>query len=362
MSLWKPTRCDAAPLPDEVSLAWYKADTIAGWMSHGRIADIYFRDGMRPHAGEFHGWSLGDRSLKKKNLLRKLPVPEVPFGLSFWLAHLEEHHVRDLAEMHTLHAIVYLGNAGLEHLGKLESLRFLHFDGVLTDDGLARLGPLKALQTLDLSGTHVTDGSMSALVRHSQLRNLDLSDIKGPGLRDLASLASLRALSPPFIALKYLAPLRQLRILDLRFHEGVTDSELEELAPLSRLRSLELQDTKVTKHGMAALARLKELRTLGLYGTPVDDAALHAMAAIGSLERLNLGETKITDAGLKELSRLDNLTHLDLESTPITDRGLLALAKVKSLQKVKACETQITEAGVQEMRRVRPDVMVLWSG
>jgi hypothetical protein len=120
MKLWKPTPSDAAPLPDEVDLAWYNARALAQWVSHGKIADIYFRDGLKPHAGEFHGWSLGDRTLKKKDIFRKLPVPELPFGLSFWLAHLEERHVQDLAAMHSLHALAHMGNSGLDHLGKLD--------------------------------------------------------------------------------------------------------------------------------------------------------------------------------------------------------------------------------------------------
>ena len=52
--------------------------------------------------------------------------------------------------------------------------------------------------------------------------------------------------------LKELAPLTQLRTLDLN-ETGVTDAGLKELAPLTQLRTLDLSETGVTDAGLKEL-------------------------------------------------------------------------------------------------------------
>ena len=112
----------------------------------------------------------------------------------------------------------------------------------------------------------------------------------------------------------------------------VRDVDLGELAALMHLRSLAINDCRVTDAGLKGLARLTQLRSLSLQSCIM-----------------------VTDAGLKELAGLKSLQSLDLSGTQVTDAGLKELTALKQLQKLSLFRTSVTDQGVAELQRALPE-------
>ncbi|MCY2987157.1 MAG: hypothetical protein NTY19_04715 [Planctomycetota bacterium] len=83
---------------------------------------------------------------------------------------------------------------------------------------------------------------------------------------------------------------------------------------------------------LVPLARLPDLRFVGLAGTHITDNGLRHLTGLRSLECLNLGLTSVSDAGLMHLKPLVNLERLILANTQVTDAGLVQLKDRTRLQ------------------------------
>ncbi len=103
---------------------------------------------------------------------------------------------------------------------------------------------------------------------------------------------------------------------------AVGDAQLSALAPLAAsIVALELQQTKVSDAGLAALAPFTKLRVLQLQNTALTDAGLQHLATLTSLENLNLYATGVTDAGLPQLAGLKNLKKIFLWQSKVSAAG-----------------------------------------
>lgn len=153
--------------------------------------------------------------------------------------------------------------------------------------------------------------------------------------------------------LQGLAALKSLDTLDIG-SDKVTDEGLKNLAGFKELQTLELYKAKVTGVGLKHLAGLKKLHTLVLWSSKVTDAGLTEVASLKSLQILHLHDTWVTDAGLKELTRLPILKKLHLGETKVTDSGLKHLAGLKSLEFLDVSDTKVTNAGITELKKAFP--------
>jgi len=80
----------------------------------------------------------------------------------------------------------------------------------------------------------------------------------------------------------------------------VTDATLDFLKPMSKLRELDLNDTKVTDAGLAAIKE-KPLEVLRLRNTAITDAGFRSqLAGLESLRELDLRGTKVAPATFRE--------------------------------------------------------------
>ena len=163
-------------------------------------------------------------------------------------------------------------------------------------------------------------------------------------------------------------------VTDLTLHgRQITDSELEQLSGLTRLRVLTLNATSVTDASVRHLNGLKNLRYLGfdfspvtgeslgdlecledlvsleLPGTQVRDRQLRHLEQSSDLCSLNLSETEVTDAGLRHLEGMTGLAILDLGSTQVTDAGLVHLRGLTNLWNLSLSGTEITDAGLEHL-------------
>lgn len=77
---------------------------------------------------------------------------------------------------------------------------------------------------------------------------------------------------------------------------------MEWIAGLPRLTSLNLADTTVGSRELAGLAQLRELRSLNLNGTAVDDELLEVLANAPHLEEVYLWRSQVSAAGAKKLA------------------------------------------------------------
>ena len=158
-------------------------------------------------------------------------------------------------------------------------------------------------------------------------------------------------------ALAPLAP--RLRGLLLKAR-GRPEDYLPHVARLTQLRWLGLRLGTLTPHALAQLHPLSRLRTLRVERSGIGDAGLELLGKLRSLRRLTelrlltLSGTRITDAALVHLGTLRNLRHLSLNGLPLTDRGLWYLSTLKNLRKLLVYKTQVTESGALQLRQRSP--------
>lgn len=151
-------------------------------------------------------------------------------------------------------------------------------------------------------------------------------------------------------ALDSLAPLTRLRILNL-YDTAVTDADLERLRGLSHLQELNLSDTKITDEGLAIVQTLSNLRKLHLNETRITDAGLQYLRGLPHLQELSLYKTKVTDKGLAQLRDMETLQKLVLGgSRSITDRGMMHLAAMSQLREVTLLSTAVSKSGIEELK------------
>ena len=76
------------------------------------------------------------------------------------------------------------------------------------------------------------------------------------------------------------------------------------MAALQGLKSLDLDETKVTGSGLKELAALQKLEVLSLEGCKgVKDADVKELAALKGLKKLNLGPSSVTSVGVAVIQR-----------------------------------------------------------
>lgn len=147
---------------------------------------------------------------------------------------------------------------------------------------------------------------------------------------------------------------RLIRELDANGVPGLmlpmaTDSEMEHLAGLPRLKYLDLVSSQVTDAGLAPLRSLTQLERLSLPFAKVTDAGLAHLAGMTSLQILDLSYTQITDAGLAHLKGMVGLWCLCVWGDPITDAGVANLEGLTKLQFLDLRDTRISDAGLAHL-------------
>ena len=113
--------------------------------------------------------------------------------------------------------------------------------------------------------------------------------------------------------------------VDLR-SAWLTDADLEKLARLPQLESINLAYTKITDLALEHLRPLANVRNLNLYyAEQVGDGVLTVLKSWKELRRLNLRGTKITDLGVAQLEEHPALIYCSIsaygQTGPYADRA-----------------------------------------
>ena len=135
----------------------------------------------------------------------------------------------------------------------------------------------------------------------------------------------------------------------------ITDAWLEHIGKLTRLKELDLENSRVSDACLVRLQGLTRLRTLNLAGTWVMDSGLCVVRKLTRLEVLDLSSTRVSDLGLESLEGLTHLRELDLSSTQVTDDGLAELAGLRDLRLLNLSATRVTAGGVSRLQRSLPE-------
>jgi Leucine-rich repeat (LRR) protein len=171
-------------------------------------------------------------------------------------------------------------------------------------------------------------------------------------------------------SLHVLKLLPQLTTLSLRGNQkrntgiwtiAMTDLDLESIASLRQLKSLDLGGIRITDLGVSHLRKLTNLETLDLSGTRISSAGLHSLTALPHLRRLNLWNAKgIDDNAAPALAAMKQLAVLDLSDTAITGKTLETLANASQLRSIYLTGTRVSAAAVARLRQDRPDCRIEW--
>ncbi len=266
----------------------------------------------------------------------------------------------------------HITDTGMERLRGMAGVRELNlfFAEQITDISMAHIRGWRNLERLSVHGADITDTGLAHIATLRSLRSLDigLTLITDVGLNHLRALTGLREVTIggnkiTGIGLRFVQSLPELRRLSLsgeqRRNSGtwsasITDFDMDTVASVTTIESLDLGGTGVTALGLAKLAALGELREIDVRQTRVTGAGLGGFA---KLERIRAARSRFDDAGVKEVAAL-RLRSLDLSGTKITDAALDALAGHGTLSILHVDGTAVSAAAVERFRRRTPDCRV----
>lgn len=260
--------------------------------------------------------------------------------------------------------------AQLATIGSLEYLR-LTSDNI-TDASLASIAHMVQLDNLSVAGCRkLTDRGISKLAPLSQLKALNIGycyNLTNASMATIGQLASLEALSvyscpeltdSGFARLTGLKKLRSLRI----GKSGITD---DTLLSIGRIESLEILDINVCKRltdtGISRLANLTKLKMLWMrYCDKITDSSLSVIGQLTSLEDLDISDcTRITDAGVAKLVALKKLKNLSLTGPNLTDAALDSVAQLSNLESLYVSGEKLSKQKLAWLKKQLPRLRHLY--
>lgn len=240
---------------------------------------------------------------------------EDPYDASFF------EHLGHIGALESLNIIsTKFNDEWMPHVAKLKNLKSLRFtnNGKLTDAGMEQLAGLNQLQNFSFVGTQITGRAYARFEGFTQLTRVSHrgSRIDDEGLKELcAHLPNLESISLAHAKFTdagahHLAKLSKLKGLEigalatpaalqhitnlpleyLQLGEGFDKSEsLQIVAKIKSLQRLTLNNCKETTDGdLQTLAAMKQLRSLELGGLPLTEERVSQLAGFAFLKDLRL--------------------------------------------------------------------------
>jgi hypothetical protein len=231
------------------------------------------------------------------------------------------------------------------------------------------VGPLAALPVEGVfieNAPKVSAGGVKQLSGLPRLKRLHLTGlaVTDAMLAEAGRLKTLEAVrlkgtSATDQGFKALAALRGLRMLWVWGGDvDVSAPALDAIAGMTAMEELYLNGLPVADATLKHVGGMTGLRKLSLAGTKVTDAGLAHLAPRTGLKLLNLEDTAVTDAGLSHLKGLKSLEELNLAGTKITDRGMPHLHGLTGLRTLYVSGTAVTKKAVEDLWKVNPEVKV----
>jgi Leucine-rich repeat (LRR) protein len=307
-------------------------------------------------------------------------VVEVDLTLT-WITDDDLARIATLTELRKLNlSHTKIGDLGLAALRPLKNVTWLscYYCDYITDGGIAYLRHWQNLEHLNVRGTEVTGRVFEHVAGMKKLRYLDagFSRVNDDGFDPLSALESVEELhiggnKMSGVGLPLLRMLPALKHLDVngsqrtdsgRWGLMLSDLNIESIASLTPLESLNIGGAIVSDAGMKALAKLVNLHTLDLSRLDITAAGLEPLTSLRKLTRLNLSQSsRIDDSAAPVFAAMTSLEVLDLAETSISDATLDRLEGMTQIKLLFVDGTKVTPERVGRFRKARPDCRVIWS-
>jgi hypothetical protein len=145
-------------------------------------------------------------------------------------------------------------------------------------------------------------------------------------------------------------------VVKVRFRNPkITDSDLEPLRDLPKLRFVSIYGPNITDKGLRHLSSAKQLEDLDLIDTKETDAFLRMCENFRKLRKAYITSPYITDDGVTHLNGLKQLQRLSLQRNQVSDRSIEFLEKLESLS---LHHTRITDEGVARLKNSLPSCRI----
>ncbi|GKY95273.1 hypothetical protein MPSEU_000489400 [Mayamaea pseudoterrestris] len=196
-------------------------------------------------------------------------------------------------------------DAGLGHLSQLTDLEVLNLDcRLVTDDGLLPLRNLEKLKCLDVFAGRITDIGCGHLANITSLESLELC---GGGVGDFGC--------------RELAKLDKLETLNLAQNNRITNRGAVALGALTKLKTLNLSNTRITSTALSFFSGLVQLQSLAIYGCRGIDNSRHLVTLQNELP--NLKCLRVDSADEHDGTFLAGESDVDSDSTWSESGGLM---------------------------------------
>jgi hypothetical protein len=133
----------------------------------------------------------------------------------------------------------------------------------------------------------------------------------------------------------------------------ITEKGLDEIAKMTDLEGLYLEETGIGDDNLVQLQGLDNLRTLVISGNNrITDKAFAILGELKSLEWLEIARTPVSGAGMLDgkKSKLSKLKHLSVAFTNLGDQGMLAIQKMNSLEYLDVGDTNVNDTNLQGVK------------
>ena len=223
--------------------------------------------------------------------------------------------------------------------------------------------------TLDLSRSWLTDADLkwASALPHLESINLAYTKVSDLGLEHLAPLKNVKRLNLYFaesvsdLGIAHLKHWQHLEFLNLRGTK-VTSTVFEHASRFTELRFLDVGFSRVNDDSFELLDSLPNLEHLAFGGNKMSGVCLPLLKALPALKSLSLAGQQRTDSGLWSVALTDfNVTHvaalqhlesLDVSETNLADRGLAEIARLTNLHSLNLSKTRVTSQGLSSLARL----------
>ena len=268
----------------------------------------------------------------------------------------------------------------------------MELEKVVADmDAISRLSTLPNLKSLNVNSSQLPAKWLGLLSRSVMLRELTLesngvrdSDLallaSCPGLRRLyvteglcsfTTIDRVGQLSSLWIAsednldsalnddgMAAIARLKNLKELSIRDAKMVTDRGLAALKALNKLEHLDVFLLGGTSNGISQMLDITTLREVSLWSVKWSDDCARKIAALTNLTELDLSSVYVEDASLRLIAASKNLSNLSrLHLTHVTDNGLVMLSEMKSLRRLSIGQGY-SKDGIRRFKMAAPQCVV----
>lgn len=199
----------------------------------------------------------------------------------------------------------WVTDQGMTAIKNWKKLKRLNVRGTRIANGtLEIVSNMPQLEALDISNSQITDNGMDMLITLTNLKELALGQGRGSAA-DLGFLRVLTTLTSLDIGgAKPTPPDMGGRKTGRDPAPPLPENTIKAMAELKELRVLRMGYTGVSTANLKALTVLQNVEKLGLQECPrVDDAALAELRNWKSLKYLDLQDTKVTEQGVAALRK-----------------------------------------------------------